>query len=85
MMFPFSTLEIRGHTDNTGSAELNMQLSKDRAKSVYDFFVKQGMDPAKLSADGSGMNEPIADNSTAEGRAQNRRVEVLIIEGGALE
>jgi outer membrane protein OmpA-like peptidoglycan-associated protein len=85
MMFPFSTLEVRGHTDNTGSAELNMQLSKDRAKSVYDFFVKQGMDPAKLSADGSGMNEPIADNSTAEGRAQNRRVEVLIIEGGALE
>jgi outer membrane protein OmpA-like peptidoglycan-associated protein len=85
MMFPFSTLEIRGHTDNTGSAEMNMQLSKDRAKSVYDFFVKQGMDPAKLSADGSGMNEPIADNSTAEGRAQNRRVEVLIIEGGALE
>jgi outer membrane protein OmpA-like peptidoglycan-associated protein len=85
MMFPFSTLEIRGHTDSVGTAEMNMQLSKDRAKAVYDFLAKQGIDSANMKWDGSGMNEPIADNDTPEGRAKNRRVEVLIVEGGALE
>jgi outer membrane protein OmpA-like peptidoglycan-associated protein len=85
MMFPLSTLDIRGHTDSTGSMELNMRLSKERAQAVYDFLASQGLPKERMKFDGSGPNEPIASNDTADGRAKNRRVEVLIIEGGALE
>lgn len=70
-------MTIIGHTDNTGSDEINQELSVDRAQHVVDFFVSNGIDPERLVADGKGSSEPIATNDTAEGRARNRRVEFL--------
>jgi len=69
---------ITGHTDNTGSADYNMKLSLRRAEAVRDYLLGLGIDPAKLEVKGEGMTNPAADNSTAEGRAKNRRVEVDI-------
>jgi OOP family OmpA-OmpF porin len=67
-------LDIEGHTDITGGDKINVPLSKDRAKSVYDYMVSQGIDAARLSSEGYASSQPIADNKTAAGRAQNRRV-----------
>lgn len=72
------TGQIIGHTDSTGSAALNQRLSMDRARSVASYLSARGIEPARLSQDGRGPNEPIADNSTESGRAQNRRVEIFI-------
>jgi OOP family OmpA-OmpF porin len=69
---------ITGHTDNVGTADYNMKLSLQRAEAVRDYLVGLGADPAKMEVKGEGMANPIADNSTKEGRAQNRRVEVDI-------
>ena len=69
---------ITGHTDNVGAADYNMKLSLQRAEAVRDYLVGLGVDPAKLEVKGEGMANPLADNSTAEGRAKNRRVEVDI-------
>jgi outer membrane protein OmpA-like peptidoglycan-associated protein len=69
---------IVGHTDSTGSAALNQRLSQDRARSVASYLASRGVDPSRLSQDGRGPAEPIADNSTEAGRAQNRRVEMFI-------
>ncbi|MCQ2137654.1 MAG: OmpA family protein [Bacteroidales bacterium] len=68
---------IYGHTDNTGSAAVNERLSLQRAQSVADFLKGKGMEN-KMTVEGKSFNEPVADNSTAEGRKQNRRVEVFI-------
>ncbi|MBX2949730.1 MAG: OmpA family protein [Crocinitomicaceae bacterium] len=65
---------VEGHTDNTGSDELNMKLSKDRAKAVKDYLVSKGVDANRLKSEGYGPTRPIADNSTDAGRAKNRRV-----------
>ncbi len=70
---------ITGHTDSTGSEGHNMKLSLKRAESVRDYLVGLGIDPKKLEVKGEGEAKPLADNSTAEGRAKNRRVEVDII------
>jgi outer membrane protein OmpA-like peptidoglycan-associated protein len=69
---------IEGHTDSRGSEESNERLSKERAEAVRDYLVKQGVSGAQLTAVGKGESEPIADNETAEGRANNRRVEIVI-------
>lgn len=69
---------ITGHTDNVGAADYNMKLSLQRAESVRDYLVGLGLDPAKIEVKGEGMSNPTADNSTKEGRALNRRVEVDI-------
>ena len=66
--------EVQGHTDNTGSAAGNMALSKKRAQAVVDKLVSLGIPADRLTAVGKGQDEPIADNSTEEGRAKNRRV-----------
>lgn len=71
-------IEVQGHTDNVGKAELNKRLSDDRAHSVMDYLVKAGVPAERMSAHGYGMDVPIADNSTKAGRAQNRRVEFNI-------
>jgi len=71
-------ITITGHTDNVGAADYNMKLSQRRAEAVRDYLVGLGVDPAKLEVKGEGMANPMADNSTAEGRAKNRRVEVDI-------
>ncbi len=69
-------VEIGGYTDNRGSAALNKALSLDRAKSVKAYFASKGIDPARMDAKGYGSENPVADNNTPEGQAQNRRVEV---------
>lgn len=73
-------LRIEGHTDNVGSAALNKRLSSDRAASVAAYLVGKGIAEARLETRGVGMEEPIADNKTAAGRASNRRVEFEIVE-----
>jgi len=76
---PGINVEIEGHTDNKGTAEYNQQLSEERAKSVYDYFVKNGISASRLSYKGYGLTRPIADNTTEAGRQQNRRVELRIV------
>ena len=71
---PSFKYEVQGHTDNTGSAAANMALSKKRAQAVVDRLVSLGVPADRLTAVGKGQEEPIADNSTEEGRAKNRRV-----------
>ena len=71
-------IDIIGHTDNTGSAELNQRLSEARANSVARYLESQKVLPQRIVTSGMGMNNPIASNSTPEGRAQNRRVEIVL-------
>ncbi len=73
-----SPVKIVGHTDSDGDDALNMRLSKQRAETVKDLLVKEyGIDASKLTTDGLGETQPVADNKTPEGKAQNRRVEFI--------
>jgi hypothetical protein len=72
-------IEIGGHTDNVGNAASNQKLSLDRANAVKDYLIGKGIDPARLTTKGYGMTQPIADNKTESGRAENRRTEVTIL------
>ncbi len=72
-------IEIRGHTDNSGTATFNQVLSENRAKAVYDYLVLKGMPPIRLSYVGLGATEPIAPNDTGANKAKNRRVEIKVI------
>jgi len=81
LMMPELNLRIEGHTDSTGSREYNQTLSEKRALSVQDFLMSQGIDSKRITAVGYGWDRPVADNSTAEGRSKNRRVEIVIGEG----
>jgi len=72
------TIEVTGHTDNTGAAAFNQDLSERRALSVKRYLVQQGVDEARITTAGYGSNRPIADNTTAAGRATNRRVDITI-------
>lgn len=72
-------IEIGGHTDDQGTDEYNDRLSESRAKSVYDYLVSKGIPAARLQYKGYGKRVPVADNSTEEGRATNRRTEFKII------
>jgi OOP family OmpA-OmpF porin len=74
---PQLKLSVEGHTDNTGNPASNKTLSEERAKSVVSAIVSQGIDVVRLSAAGYGQDKPIADNNTEEGRAMNRRVELV--------
>jgi outer membrane protein OmpA-like peptidoglycan-associated protein len=76
--YPSLRLAIEGHTDSTGGADFNQTLSEKRASAVRDFLVTQGLDAGSLSSLGLGVNNPVADNSTAEGRQKNRRVEIIV-------
>ncbi|MCO4817378.1 MAG: OmpA family protein [Planktomarina temperata] len=76
--YPNSTISIEGHTDNTGTANYNRILSQRRANAVADILVNNGVPPARLYAVGRGDNEPVASNLSVTGRAQNRRVEIVI-------
>lgn len=76
---PTASLEIQGHTDNRGNDALNNRLSQSRAVSVLNYLVSQGISPTRLTAKGYGSKNPIDTNATAEGRANNRRVEVKIL------
>jgi outer membrane protein OmpA-like peptidoglycan-associated protein len=72
-------IEVVGHTDDKWETDYNMELSKKRAASVRDFLVSQGVDASKMVTTGMGETMPIASNTTKAGRAQNRRVEILIL------
>ncbi len=74
---PNLRFSVEGHTDSDGGAELNMRLSEARAKAVVDKMTELGIAPARLSFKGYGQTSPIAPNNTAEGKAQNRRVEFV--------
>ena len=69
---------IVGHTDSVGSEAYNEQLSMRRANAVKNYLLEQGVDPSLVSTSGMGESQPVADNSTDAGRAQNRRVEITI-------
>ena len=71
-------IEVQGHTDNTGKADVNKRLSDKRAHAVMDYLVKKGVDASRMTAVGYGPDMPIADNKTKAGRAKNRRVEFKI-------
>jgi len=75
---PGLNLDIEGHTDSTGSDEFNQKLSEQRAGSVRKYLIEQGLPDSSLTAAGFGKSMPVADNSTAAGRQQNRRVEIIV-------
>ncbi|HLW32879.1 MAG TPA: OmpA family protein [Aequorivita sp.] len=76
--YPKAKFEIEGHTDSTGSLQLNERLSKARAASVKDYLTTIGMEASRLTSEGYGPSRPIATNKTAAGRQQNRRVEISL-------
>jgi OmpA-OmpF porin, OOP family len=76
--YPNVKLKIGGYTDSTGDATKNLTLSQDRADAVMDAIVAQGVDAARLASEGYGVEHPIADNATDEGRQKNRRVSVRV-------
>lgn len=74
--YPMSRWRIEGHTDNVGSEDGNIKMSTMRAESVLNYFVSRGVPQVRFEVAGMGSKSPVADNSTPEGRAQNRRVEI---------
>ena len=78
-LYPELKIEIQGHTDNTGAAQHNLDLSSKRAESVKNFIVLYGIESSRLVPKGYGMTKPIESNDTEEGRAKNRRVELMKI------
>jgi outer membrane protein OmpA-like peptidoglycan-associated protein len=77
---PVTTVRIVGHTDSTGTDAINDPLSVRRAASVRDYLAVQGVAQQRIAIEGRGAREPVADNSTPAGRAQNRRVEIFVAE-----
>jgi outer membrane protein OmpA-like peptidoglycan-associated protein len=75
---PGLRLDVEGHTDSVGGDDYNQQLSEQRAAAVRDYLMQQGMPANSLTAKGFGKTQPVASNETAEGRQQNRRVELVI-------
>jgi outer membrane protein OmpA-like peptidoglycan-associated protein len=75
---PNSSVRVVGHTDNVGSAAYNRQLSEDRAMAVARVLIANGTSASRITVSGRGFNEPVASNASAAGRAQNRRVEIVI-------
>ncbi|MBF0577127.1 OmpA family protein [Dysgonomonas sp. GY617] len=75
---PDTDINIAGHTDSSGSDAINNPLSEKRAQAVYNFLLQQGVAGNRMTSAGMGSTEPVADNSTSAGKAQNRRVEIYI-------
>ena len=75
---PNARVAVEGYTDNTGNDAINIPLSGNRAKSVADFLVSQGVAGDHVTSQGMGSANPIASNDTPDGRAQNRRVEIAV-------
>ena len=74
-----ANFKLEGHTDSTGNAAKNLQLSKDRAAAVKDYLIAKGISASRLSSEGYGITKPIASNKTVAGRAENRRVEIILV------
>lgn len=81
--YPGLTLQVEGYTDSVGSDQMNQKLSENRADSVRSFLIAQGVQPQNITSTGYGKSNPVADNSTSQGRAQNRRVQ-LVVSGDAI-
>ena len=77
--YPESNVQVIGHTDNTGSASYNLNLSRQRAATVANTLIANGVSSGRITAIGRGEDDPVASNLTPEGRAENRRVEIVII------
>jgi outer membrane protein OmpA-like peptidoglycan-associated protein len=75
---PNLLIDVEGHSDSIGSAKINKQLSARRGSTIFDYLVSKGINPDRILTIGYGSEKPIADNSTEEGRAQNRRVELKL-------
>ncbi len=82
LRYPDSTIFVTGHTDNTGAAAYNQDLSQRRAQSVASVLIEGGVAPRRIIASGRGEDQPIASNLTPEGRALNRRVDITIRPNG---
>ncbi|WP_462267253.1 OmpA family protein [Mucilaginibacter sp.] len=82
---PQTTILIVGHTDNTGTATHNQDLSVRRAQAVKSYLTGYNVNGSRLTTEGKGLTEPIADNTTETGRAQNRRVEIAIVANDQLK
>lgn len=78
LVYRDSQIKIEGHTDNTGTAELNQTLSEQRARNVMEFLIEIGVEKLRLSSSGYGMSRPDASNDTIEGRKINRRVDIIV-------
>jgi len=76
--YPNTSVRVVGHTDNVGTADYNVQLSQDRAIAVARELIANGTSGSRIVVTGRGYYEPVATNATAEGRAENRRVEIII-------
>jgi outer membrane protein OmpA-like peptidoglycan-associated protein len=76
---------IEGHTDSTGTAEINRTLSQGRAESCMKYITSKGIKAGRMTAKGYGPDRPIADNATEEGREANRRVEFVITKQGPIK
>ena len=81
--YPGLKVQVEGYTDSVGSDDFNQKLSENRSSTVKDFLVAQGVSPSNITSQGFGKNNPVADNSTASGRAQNRRVN-MVVSGDAI-
>lgn len=77
--FDKNLIDIVGYTDSTGNNKINMPLSEDRARSVADYLIYQGVSPSRITYSGAGASDPIGNNDTVQGRALNRRVEINLI------
>lgn len=77
--YPNSLIDVYGHTDSTGSDAYNQTLSENRARTVANFLISQGVSSSRIRSQGFGETMPVASNDTAEGRTKNRRVEIKIV------
>ncbi|MGV3478913.1 MAG: OmpA family protein [Sphingobium sp.] len=77
--YPAVRLRLVGHTDNVGEPAANLKLSEDRARMARQHLVDAGISEGRIEVEGKGLTQPIADNATVEGRARNRRVELIVI------
>jgi len=78
LTYPNLKVQVEGYTDNIGSDEYNLKLSQERATAVQAFLIEQGVQPGNISAQGYGKADPVADNATNSGRAENRRVAMVV-------
>jgi outer membrane protein OmpA-like peptidoglycan-associated protein len=78
LAYPSLAHEVEGHTDSVGTDDLNLRLSENRANSVRDFLIGQGIVRSSIGSHGYGASQPVATNDTATGRQQNRRVELVV-------
>jgi outer membrane protein OmpA-like peptidoglycan-associated protein len=72
-------IQINGHTDHIGAEEMNVQLSTQRAKTVYEYLINSGISRERLRYKGYGSSKPVADNATEKGRKENRRTEFILL------